>query len=132
MNTIKQILLGAVVLLGAGYAQAGVVDELQTGYRTQGAAAFSAAAGERLWRSTSTHTGKSRSCSTCHSDDLRRPGRHATTGKTIEPMAPSVNGQRLSDAAKVEKWFKRNCTWTLGRECTVQEKGDLLEYLRQQ
>lgn len=132
MRTIKRVLLGTMVLLGAGFAHAAVVDELQASYRAQAGAAFSAATGERLWRSTSNHAGESRSCTTCHHEDLRRPGRHATTGKTIEPMAPSVNGQRLSDAAKVEKWFKRNCSWTLGRECTAQEKGDLLEYLRQQ
>lgn len=132
MKVPRRMIVVMVLWLGTGLAQASLVDELQAGYRAQGATALSAAAGERLWRSTSTHAGENRACTTCHSDDPRRPGRHATTGKTIEPMAPSVNAQRLSDAAKVEKWFKRNCSWTLGRECTAQEKGDLLEYLRQQ
>jgi hypothetical protein len=54
------------------------------------------------------------------------------TGKRIEPMAVSVNPQRLGDMAKIEKWFRRNCKWTLGRACTAQEKGDLLSFLRQQ
>jgi hypothetical protein len=47
-------------------------------------------------------------------------------------MAPSVNPQRLTDARKIEKWFKRNCEWTWGRACTIQEKGDILRFLQQQ
>ena len=45
-------------------------------------------------------------------------------------MAPSVNAARLSSRKQIEKWFKRNCKWTLGRECSAQEKGDLLAYLK--
>ena len=41
-------------------------------------------------------------------------------------MAVSVNPKRLSDPAKVEKWFGRNCRWTLGRDCTPQEKADFV------
>jgi len=29
----------------------------------------------------------------------------------------------------VAKWFRRNCKTVLGRECTAQEKGDILTYL---
>ena len=65
-----------------------------------------------------------RSCTTCHGTDQAKPGRHQRTGKVIESMAPSVNPQRLTDVAKIEKWFVRNCKWTLGRECSAQEKGD--------
>jgi hypothetical protein len=35
----------------------------------------------------------------------------------------SVTPARYTDPAKVEKWFKRNCTEVLGRVCTAQEKG---------
>jgi hypothetical protein len=45
-------------------------------------------------------------------------------------MAPSVNPERLTDQRKITKWFKRNCKWTLGRECTHREQGDVLAYLR--
>jgi hypothetical protein len=45
-------------------------------------------------------------------------------------MAPSVNAARLTDQAKIVKWLHRNCKWTLGRECTPQEKGDFLTYIR--
>jgi len=128
----RNILWATALLVAFGSAHAAVVDDLQATYRSQGAGPFSASAGEQLWRSSNTHAGEARSCTTCHHQDLKQPGRHATTGKTIEPMAPSVNPQRLTDAAKVEKWFRRNCHWTLGRTCTAQEKGDVLEYLRGQ
>jgi hypothetical protein len=47
----------------------------------------------------------------------------------IEAMAISVNPQRFSDEAKVEKWFGRNCKDVLERACTAQEKGDFIAYL---
>ncbi|MBN8279455.1 MAG: DUF1924 domain-containing protein [Gammaproteobacteria bacterium] len=70
------------------------------------------------------------SCTTCHTADPRNPGRHVVTGKTIEPMAPAANPRRLTDAAKVEKWFRRNCRDVLDRECTAAEKADVVAYLR--
>jgi len=71
-----------------------------------------------------------RSCTSCHTADLTRPGRHLKTGKPIDPMAPSVNPARLRDPEKVEKWLLRNCRWTLGRECTVAEKADFIDYIK--
>jgi hypothetical protein len=73
-----------------------------------------------------------RSCVTCHGRDLTQPGRQANTGKVIEPLAPSVNPQRLTDPAKIEKWLTRNCRWTLGRECTADEKADFIAYIKTQ
>ncbi|WPL19216.1 heme protein [Thiorhodovibrio winogradskyi] len=75
---------------------------------------------------------KPRSCTTCHGRDLTQPGQHANTGKVIEPLAPSVNPQRLTDAAKIEKWLRRNCRWTIGRECTADEKADFIAYIKTQ
>jgi mono/diheme cytochrome c family protein len=68
------------------------------------------------------------SCTSCHGADPRAPGR-SQTGKLIEPMAVSASPLRYTNSAKVEKWFKRNCTEVLGRECTTQEKGDWLAYM---
>ncbi len=51
------------------------------------------------------------------------------TGKVIKPMAASKNPERFQDSKKVEKWFLRNCKWTFGRQCTVQEKIDTLSWL---
>jgi hypothetical protein len=75
---------------------------------------------------------KPRSCTTCHGHDLTQPGQHAKTGKVIEPLAPSVNPQRLTDSAKIEKWLRRNCRWTIGRECTADEKADFIAYIKTQ
>ena len=68
------------------------------------------------------------SCTTCHSADPRKAG-STRAGKPIEPMAASVNPKRFTDAKEVDKWFRRNCTDVLGRECTPLEKGDVMVYL---
>jgi len=111
---------------------ADVVDQVLAQYRSQGAGEFDAAAGKALWDKSypDARGGEARRCATCHTTDLRQPGKHAQTGKVIEPMAPSVNAKRLTDIKFVEKWFLRNCKWTLGRECTPQEKGNVLVFLR--
>lgn len=46
----------------------------------------------------------------------------------VEPVS-AVSPARYTDPAKVEKWFRRNCTEVLGRECTPLEKGDWLTYV---
>jgi hypothetical protein len=104
------------------------VNEVQNHYRDQGAGPFSVDRGETLWNSRSY---QGRQCAACHGPDLTQTGRHQRTKKPIEPMAPSANSKRYQDLKEVEKWFTRNCKWTWGRECTAQEKGDLLEYLKQ-
>ena len=127
----------AAVLAGLAF-QAGVVSandvvaRLLKQYESQGASRFAAATAESLWTREfrDAKSGEVRRCSTCHHDDLKRTGRHATTGKVIEPLAPSVNPKRLTDPEHIEKWFSRNCKWTFGRECTPQEKGDFLVMIR--
>lgn len=93
-----------------------------------GQASFSSARGEALW--FTDYDG--RRCTSCHLESIFAPGRHQKTGKVIEPMAPSANAKRLTDVKKMKKWFLRNCKWTLGRECTALEKGDVLVWLRAQ
>ncbi len=122
------ILLSA--LFAAGTARADAVAELLAAY---GGGPFDSAAGAALWQQR--HKGADaagRSCTTCHTADPRQPGRHAATGKAIDPLAPSVSPRRLTDRPEIEKWLLRNCKWTLGRECTTQEKGDILTFLRAQ
>ena len=115
-------------------SQASVVDEQLAGYRSNGAGPFNAQKGEQLWQQevVNAKDGRARSCTTCHGNDLRSTGKHIKTGKAIEPLSPAVNAERLSSAKKIRKWFKRNCKWTWGRECTPQEKGDLLSFMRNQ
>lgn len=133
MNIPFRLTIALLGWLSFTACEAAPLDDILKTYQAAGATAFSAARGETLW--TTDHPdpeapGKVRNCSTCHGKDLSKPGRHATTGKEIEPMAPSANAKRYTDAKTIEKWFTRNCKWVLGRECTPQEKGDVLSYLR--
>jgi len=68
-------------------------------------------------------------CQTCHTANPAQGGRHAVTDKPIKPLAPSGNAERFTDPAKVEKWFRRNCTEVVGRECTAAEKADFISFL---
>ena len=97
-------------------------------YQTDAALPLSAEAGESFWRKQHGQ----RSCTSCHTKSLYALGNHQKTKKIIQPMAPSINPERFTDQKKVKKWFLRNCKWTIGRECTAQEKGDVLLWLSQQ
>ena len=121
----------AGALSGSG-TRAAAVDDLLKQYGEQGAANFSAGAGEQFFDRpfVDAKSGEPRKCSLCHTTDLKRIGKHATTGKAIEPLAPSANPKRLTDVRDIEKWLTRNCKWTLGRECTPQEKGNVLMMIR--
>ncbi|MDH5183057.1 MAG: DUF1924 domain-containing protein [Gammaproteobacteria bacterium] len=92
---------------------------------------FSAQRGQQLWiHSYDYNKGvKQRSCASCHGEDLSESGKHVRTGKTIKPMSRLSNPSALTDEKKIEKWFTRNCKWTMGRECSVEEKGDILTFL---
>lgn len=131
---MKRLMLFPLLMLGLTQPLlAGTVDERLAAYQAEGATDFSAERGKEMWFKTYANPagGKERSCATCHTNNARVNGKHAKTGKPIKPMAPSVNPERLTDAKKIEKWFKRNCKWTMDRECTPQEKGDFLSYLSQ-
>jgi hypothetical protein len=120
------VLLLALPLLAVGVSAAtqALLEELAV----NAAEPFSAEAGRATWFKDAN----GRSCTSCHTDSVHAQGRHERTGKVIEPMAPSVNPERLTKRKKINKWFLRNCKWTFGRECTAQEKGDILVWLSQQ
>lgn len=69
------------------------------------------------------------SCSSCHNAPPTTEGKHASTSKPIAPMAPAFNAKAFTDAAKVDKWFRRNCKDVVSRECSAAEKADVLAYL---
>ncbi len=77
---------------------------------------------------TSRHGGEW-SCASCHHDAPLTAGKHAKTGKAIDPIAPVANTAAFTDAGRVDKWFRRNCKDVLGRECSAREKADVLAYL---
>jgi len=87
---------------------------------------FSSARGESFFKAKHANEW---SCASCHTDNPAAQGKHAKTGKVIQPLAPSANAERFTDPGKAAKWFKRNCNDVLDRVCTPQEKGDVLAYL---
>ena len=125
----KVLILAATLALPA--AQAATPEELILGYAQQArrdAVAYagpSAAAGRQFF--TARHGDWS--CSSCHGANPAAAGRHVVTGKSIAALAPSRNPARFRDAARVEKWFRRNCNDTLDRACTAAEKADVMAYL---
>ena len=128
MRTICMLTAG---LLAAPTLQATTPDDLLRDYTRQARADVvayagpSATAGQRFFV---TRHGEW-SCSTCHTSDPGTMGRHVVTGKPIAPLAPTANPERFRDAARAEKWFRRNCNDTLNRACTAAEKADVLAYL---
>jgi hypothetical protein len=100
--------------------------ELLAGYA---AAAGQAASAERGHTFFLARHGQEWSCASCHGERPAQAGRHAGTGKPIEPLAPAANAARFTDRAKAEKWFRRNCRDVLARECTALEKADVIAWL---
>lgn len=113
-------------LLTAGLAAAATPAEQLRAYSAQAGQSAQAPRGEAFF--TQKH-GKEWSCSSCHTARPVVMGKHASTGKPIEPLAPAANAQRFTDPAKTEKWFRRNCNDVLGRECSAAEKADVLAWL---
>jgi Domain of unknown function (DUF1924) len=95
-------------------------------YQAQAGAPAQAARGQQFFNATH---GKEWSCASCHGATPVGTGKHANTGKPIQPLAPAFNDQRFADTAKTEKWFRRNCNDVLGRECSAGEKADVLAWL---
>ena len=119
----------AIALAGAALApvaQAATPADLLSGYTAQAASPAVPARGRQLFI---TRHGREWSCSSCHGAVPTQAGKHASIGKSIGALAPAVKRERFTDAAKTEKWFRRNCNDVVGRECTAAEKADVLSWL---
>jgi mono/diheme cytochrome c family protein len=119
------LMLAAAALLSVP-ARAATPAELLAQYSAQAGAPAVPARGQQLF--TARH-GREWSCASCHGAVPTGAGKHASTAKPIHPMAPAANPERFTDAAKSEKWFRRNCNDVVGRECTGAEKADILAWL---
>jgi mono/diheme cytochrome c family protein len=117
----------SLIAAAAASAQAVTPADLQASYSAVAATAAVPERGQRLF--TSGH-GREWSCSSCHGAVPTQTGKHASTGKAIAPLAPAVNPERFVDAAKTEKWFRRNCNDVMGRECSPAERADVISWLR--
>ncbi len=126
---MKILAIPAVLLAMALPLAAQSPAEQVAAYAAAAGAAADPAAGQAMF--TATQSGgkpDTPSCTTCHGTDLTKAGQ-TRAGKAIDPMAPSVQADRYTDPAKVEKWFVRNCNSVLGRECSAKEKADILAWL---
>ena len=124
MQFITTLVLACAALSSGAYA-ATPAEQLAQYSALAGAPAVPAR-GQQFF--TRTH-GREWSCASCHGALPTQMGKHASTGKPIEAMAPAFNAQRFTDAAKTEKWFRRNCNDVVGRECTASEKADVIRWL---
>lgn len=136
LSSVKTIALalslGALVI---STAEAGPREDIVAGFAAEAKAAnpafagFDPAAGAAMF---TQHYGTGKpdtpKCTTCHGTTPQSPG-ETRAGKPIDPIAASATPSRFTDPAKVAKWFRRNCTGVIGRECTAQEKGDFLTYM---
>ena len=151
----RLVLLGFILWSACGWA-AGPNDLLAT-YAAQarevepGFSGFSAERGRAFYFAQHrVEDGSELSCASCHHDDPRKetfahddeipcqachggfdrwPNGVPRMHRQILAFAPSENPERFTNEPKVEKWFGFNCTYLLGRDCTPQEKGDLITWL---
>jgi len=127
MRRLRAALLLISTATAMATANAAAPSELLGSYQAQSdGAAPLPSRGQLFFNSSHGHEW---TCATCHGAIPTRTGKHAATGKAITPLAPAFNPKRFTDAAKTEKWFRRNCNDVVGRECTSAEKADLLAWL---
>ncbi len=131
---MKTAIIILTLLSATSAAQATTPTELLVGYRAEAArqaASFqpSTQRGAAFYQRDFKVSATMPSCTSCHTSNPAQGGRHAVTSKAIKPLAPAANPERFSDLAKVEKWFKRNCTEVVGRECSAAEKADFIAFV---
>ncbi len=91
---------------------------------------FDSKRGEKVF--TSKHIGKKGqeiSCTSCHNIDLTQDGKNFFTNKSIKPLSPTVNQERLTSVKEVEKWLRRNFKDVYLKEGNAIQKGDVLYYI---
>ena len=108
--------------------QAATPAELLAGYVAQAGAAASPERGQQFFTANRKNA-LNLTCASCHGATPTGTGRHDLTDKRIAPLAPAFNKERFTDAKKTDGWFKTNCQDVLGRDCTAQEKADVMSWL---
>lgn len=128
-SIIGALTVAAAVTAAVAPAQAGPREDIIAHFQAQGAGAPNPANGQKMFNAN-YGTGKpdTPNCQTCHGASPQQTGQ-TRTGKPIDPMAVSRTPDRYTDMRKVEKWFMRNCTGVIGRECTPQEKVDFIAFM---
>lgn len=129
LSPLTRCALALLVAAGlAPVAAAATPAELLAGYVKQAGAPGSPERGQRLFN-TKFDGDFNWSCATCHTADPSQAGKHAVSGKPVQPMAPAFNPERFTNLTHVEFHFKLNCKDVMGRECTAAEKADVMSWL---
>lgn len=128
--TVNKFCITLLILVGATPVLAESPKDFVSSYSAAAGAGFTptAARGKQFFDKNWNVSQKMPSCKACHGSDLNVPGEHVITGKSIGPLSPAANAERFTDPKKVEKWFKRNCTEVVGRECSAAEKADYIQF----
>ena len=127
-KTLPFLFALAAASAGAAPPAALLQDYVAEARRTDPAFTPAASRGEAFFRQERTTESGRVACAGCHTDDPRKEGQ-TRAHKAISPLAPAANPERLTDAAKAEKWFGRNCKDVVGRACTAAEKADFAAWL---
>ena len=123
--SVRYVMSTLILITFTHITQAATSDELLKKYEALSGKA-SPSRGESFF---TTKHGKEWSCSSCHDKVPNHDTHHIVTNKLITPLSPNFNAERFTNERKVEKWFRRNCNDVLGRECSAQEKADLISWL---
>jgi mono/diheme cytochrome c family protein len=116
------------LMLLAGGAAAATPAEILRAYAAKAGSPPSAERGEKLFNSKNKG-GTFESCADCHTAVPTQAGRDLLAEKSMPALAPAANAKRLTDAYRVETAFRLNCKDVMSRECTAQEKADVLSWL---
>jgi len=130
----KKIGITLLFLLGASPVFAETPASMVSGYAAEAAKttpgfAPSAQRGQAFFMKEWGVSQKMPNCTVCHGKNLKADGKHVVTDKRIDPISPAANPERFTSSKKTEKWFKRNCTEVIGRECTAAEKADFIQFV---
>lgn len=117
----------AALLSGAALAQT-PAESILANYVKRAGQPASAERGQAFF--TAKHKGGVfDSCASCHTADPTKRGRDEVGEKPIPALAPAVTKKNFTDPARVEHLFRLNCKDVLARECTAQEKADVVAWL---
>lgn len=128
---LRAAALGWAVALAAGApaaVQAATPAEILAGYVAQAGAPGAPERGQALFNQR-FKGGLFERCSDCHGAVPTGKGQDQTSEKPIAPLAPAANARRFTEPGRVENYFRLNCKDVVGRECSAQEKADLLAWL---
>ncbi len=127
MHPRWMILLAALFCGASLSAKAATPAELLDAYVAKAGSPASAERGQKFF--VQKFGRDFENCADCHTAVPTRPGKDLVANKPLKPLAPAANPARFTDRERVEYMFRLNCKDVVGRECSAQEKADVLAWL---